>query len=111
MRKPMNGHRPLLTVLGCAALLALTVPAAPPAGAAAGLFVYDTPAGRQVIPFPDENKCYPTPGATAAMNYTRGDAYFYTDADCTIGKDAGNAGPFSDATVPFEGVKLRTGGG
>jgi hypothetical protein len=100
-----------LAVISAAAATAALVGIAAPTGAHAanGVFVYaDAKGGQQSIPFPEENKCYSTKGATGAANYTAGDAYVYTDDHCTIGKDAGNIPRFQNTMVGFNSVVLRT---
>lgn len=103
----MRTFRILVSVAAIAPLVAV---GAPDAHAANGVFVYTGKSGQQSIPFPEEDKCYATPGGKAGTNYSTGDAYLYTDAKCTIGKDAGNIGPLANSAVPFEGVRLRTSG-
>lgn len=96
----------LVVAAGAAATAGLVTMGAPAtAEAAAGVFIWN---GSKYIPNPAENQCYPTPGGKMANNMSFGDAYLYTDAKCTIGKDAGNAGPFKSAEVEFESVVLRT---
>lgn len=101
---------PLAGVMAVSTMAALVAIGTPQAHAANGVFVYTAKAGQESIPFPEEDKCYATPGGSVGMNYTVADAYLYTDAKCTIGKDAGNIGPFANRSVAFEGVKLRTSG-
>ncbi|MGQ0845655.1 MAG: hypothetical protein ACT4QF_16145 [Sporichthyaceae bacterium] len=101
---------PIAGLMAAGSLAGLVALGAPTAHAANGVFVYTGTSGQESIPFPDEDKCYATPGGTAAMNYSAGDAYLYTDAKCTIGKDAGQVKPFANSAVEFEGVKLRTAG-
>jgi hypothetical protein len=97
-----------LVSAGAATVALVGVAASTGAQAANGFFVYQTSGGQQTIPFPEENKCYPTPSASGAMNYTAGDAYIYTDANCTIGKDAGNVPRFDKSTAGFNSVVIRT---
>lgn len=99
----------LVVAAGAAATAGLVTFGAPAtAEAAFGVFVWN---GDKYIPNPVEDQCYPTPGGMMADNMSFGDAFLYTDAKCTIGKDAGNAGPFASADVPFESVRLRTEAG
>lgn len=107
---PTLRSAPLVGVIAGSSIAALVAIGAPQAHAANGVFVFTGSKGQESIPFPEEDKCYPTPGGTVGMNYSVADAYLYTDTECTIGKDAGNIGPFANRSVPFESVRLRTSG-
>ncbi len=94
-----------LLAAGTAGLLAL---AAPSAEAAAGVFVWTGPGGDNPVPFPADDQCIATPGATAAKNFTVADGFLFTDANCTLGMEAGDISAFQEIAVGFESVRLRT---
>lgn len=91
---------------GLAGLVGLAAPAG--AQAASGFFIWTGPGGDTPLPFPADDQCFATPGATAAKNFTTADAFLFTDAECTTGKDIDSASAFEQVGVAFESVRLRT---
>ena len=71
-----------------------------------GLFVWTGKHGSHQVPFPADDKCFKAPGGKAAQNYTAADAYLYTDAKCTVGKDADSVPPGKSSAVPFESFRV-----
>lgn len=96
----------VLVTAGAAGLVGFGAPS--PADAAAGVFVWTGGGSDTPIPFPSDDQCYPTPGGSGADNYTAADAFFYTDAACSTGSEAGNTGPFTEFSGTFESVRVRT---
>ncbi|MBA3742627.1 hypothetical protein [Sporichthya sp.] len=91
-----------------AATAALVTLGAPAADAAVGVVVWTGPSGDTPIPFPADDQCFATPGATGAHNYSIADAFVFTDASCTTGQEAGSFSAFKDFDGAFESVRVRT---
>jgi len=96
--------------LAGAAVVGVVASTAPAAGAASGFFSWTGISGQQLIFFPDDDKCYPTPGGSLALNYTAADALLFSDGYCTSGQDAGDVPPFAHNSARFNSMKLRITG-
>jgi len=108
-RSSVVHRRAIATVLAAAGVAGLAGLCSPTsAGAAAGVFVWTGGGSDTPIPFPSDDQCYPTPSGSGANNYTAADAFFYADAACTTGSEAGSTGPFSEFSGTFESVRVRT---
>jgi hypothetical protein len=95
-------------VLGAAVAVGVASPAVPPAHATNGFFGWTGFSGQQVVPFPDEDKCYPTPGGSVALNYTAADGHLFSDGYCTSGQDGGgHIAAYTQQSVRFNSFKLH----
>lgn len=109
LRPPTPRHTLRLALAAAVAATAgLITLGAPSAGAAVGVLIWTGPGGDTPVPFPADDQCFATPGATGAMNYSIADAFVFTDANCTTGMEAGSFSAFQGFSGGFESFRVRT---